>query len=64
MNKILTLASFSIVFSHSYAQNVFPTTGNVGIGTTSPTTNLELKSNINGWLFNIKGVAVNPEEGY
>ena len=62
MKKIIITASLLFIILQSSAQNTFPTSGNVGIGTTSPTTNLEIKSSTSGWLFNIRATAINPEE--
>lgn len=47
-SKIITLFLFSTIMS--YGQNTFPTTGNVGIGTSSPTSSLQIKktSSTNG----------------
>eukprot|EP01006_Ploeotia_vitrea_P016389 TRINITY_DN47017_c0_g1_i1.p1 TRINITY_DN47017_c0_g1~~TRINITY_DN47017_c0_g1_i1.p1 ORF type:complete len:510 (+),score=-70.55 TRINITY_DN47017_c0_g1_i1:67-1596(+) len=48
MKKILLLSSFIIVLAFtSKAQNTFPTSGNVGIGTTTPNYPLDLNGNLN-----------------
>jgi len=45
MKKILvTLISLFAIAQFSYAQNTFPSSGNVGIGTTSPTQTLSLQN--------------------
>ena len=46
MKKILLLLSIMLWASLGYSQNVFPTNGNVGIGTTSPTSPLHLIGNM------------------
>lgn len=48
MKKIITTVVLLTTLSFTYAQsNTFPTTGNVGIGTTTPNSNLEV-ANTNG----------------
>jgi len=44
MKKIFCIAALLGFINHTFAQNTFPTSGNVGIGTTSPSTNLEVLS--------------------
>jgi hypothetical protein len=41
---------------NTFAQNTFPASGNVGIGTTNPVSNLQVESNQDG-LANVQGVA-------
>jgi hypothetical protein len=56
MKKIFTLISYSLFFAlfinKTNAQNTFPATGSVGIGTTSPAASslLEVKSTTKGLL--------------
>lgn len=45
MKKILLTILLIAAFGYSYAQNTFPLSGNVGIGTTSPSTNLQINYN-------------------
>jgi hypothetical protein len=40
--KIITAISILLGITGTYAQNTFPATGNVGIGTTAPSTNLQV----------------------
>lgn len=46
MNKWMTLSCFLLVFSNLKAQNTFPSSGNVGIGTLSPGSKLTVVGNI------------------
>jgi hypothetical protein len=53
--KLLLSIIFSLTAIAAYSQNnTFPTTGNVGIGTTTPTSKLSIDGNINGWLISSK----------
>lgn len=42
MKKIYALLVLTMISAHDLAQNVLPTSGNVGIGTTAPTSSLEV----------------------
>ncbi|UTW63210.1 hypothetical protein KFE98_03370 [bacterium SCSIO 12741] len=43
MKTLLTFAIALAAFNFSYAQNTFPSSGNVGIGTTSPQADLDIR---------------------
>lgn len=47
VKRLLTAVFFCITSPATYAQNVFPANGNVGIGTNSPTTPLDVVNNQN-----------------
>jgi len=47
MKKVILLGLLLVVGSTVNAQNTFPSNGNVGIGTTNPTSSLHIKSSIN-----------------
>jgi hypothetical protein len=47
MKKVLFFLGLICWVDTAFGQNIFPATGNVGIGTTSPATMLEVKSGIN-----------------
>ncbi|MEA5257939.1 hypothetical protein VB264_09085 [Arcicella aquatica] len=51
MKKLYTLVILILLVQQSFGQNTFPTTGNVGIGTTTPSTALE----VNGVIKQIFG---------
>ena len=53
MKRMPLLCSFLLISHFLFAQNVFPSSGNVGIGTTSPTALLDLRG-----LFNCVGGGV------
>ncbi|TDQ11557.1 hypothetical protein [Pedobacter metabolipauper] len=42
MKKLYVLIMLTLLFKASIAQNTFPTSGNVGVGTTSPTSALHI----------------------
>jgi len=65
--KIVILFLFFPLISKAQWTGIAPgpiyyNSGNVGIGTATPTSSLEVRSVGNGWLMNLRGNAVNPEE--
>jgi len=52
---LFTVLSFLFLCSFSYGQNVFPATGNVGIGTLSPNYNLDINGSISATQIFIGG---------
>lgn len=63
MKKLLFTFCFYL-FATLYIKaqtNTFPTSGNVGIGTTNPTSKLHIEKNASGWLQQIAGTT--PETG-
>jgi len=64
MKKILIFLFLSINYTVVSAQttNVFPESGNVGIGTLNPASKLEIQSTGNGWPLSLRASAFNPGE--
>jgi hypothetical protein len=58
---ILFIAVIGITFGLKAQENKIESTGNVGIGTTTPNIPLQIKKNQSGWLQEIAGTA--PNEG-
>ena len=55
MKKVFLSIAIALVSYFAYAQNTFPSSGSVGIGTTSPATAFDIELNQNG----TQGIYVN-----
>jgi hypothetical protein len=66
INNSALLLSFILLSTISFSQNTFPSSGNVGIGTTSPLTNLHVKGTSNPLLVevNASGTGIANTIGY